>query len=149
MQFYAPLFNKDSILSYLSQDALLILDEPVNIKLAMEELERKIGGPLLTRRDSGRYKAARPVFTTLVLQIVDAFRAEGLAIGLYYSHIDWFHPDAKAFSRSNWDYDPDLMSADKGRDHCRWVIEKLRGLCEKSWPNYLDKISEFESQLPF
>ncbi|GAF90318.1 unnamed protein product, partial [marine sediment metagenome] len=28
IQFYAPLFNQDSILNYLSQDTLLILDEP-------------------------------------------------------------------------------------------------------------------------
>ncbi len=41
IQFYAPLFNKDSILSYLSQDALVILDEPVNIKLAVEDLDAK------------------------------------------------------------------------------------------------------------
>ncbi|MDI6814692.1 MAG: transcription-repair coupling factor [Dehalococcoidales bacterium] len=39
IQFYAPLFNKDSILNYLSQDALLVLDEPLNIKLAMEDLD--------------------------------------------------------------------------------------------------------------
>ena len=41
VQFYAPLFNKDSILSYLSRDALVILDEPVNIRLAMEDLDAK------------------------------------------------------------------------------------------------------------
>jgi len=38
IQFYAPLFNKDSILNYLPQNSLLILDEPVNIKLAVEDL---------------------------------------------------------------------------------------------------------------
>ncbi|MBA7483686.1 Transcription-repair-coupling factor [subsurface metagenome] len=41
MQFYATLFNKDSILSYLSPDALLVLDEPVTIKQAMEDLHAK------------------------------------------------------------------------------------------------------------
>ena len=41
MQFYAPLFNKDSILSYLSQDALLIIDEPERIKLAIEDFDAK------------------------------------------------------------------------------------------------------------
>ncbi len=38
MQFYAPLFNRDSILSYLPPDALLILDEPGNIRHSMEDL---------------------------------------------------------------------------------------------------------------
>ncbi len=41
MQFYAPLFNTDSILDYLPQDALLVFDEPQNIKLAMEDLDAK------------------------------------------------------------------------------------------------------------
>ncbi len=39
IQFYAPLFNKDSLLSYLSQDALLVLDEPLSIKAVMEDLD--------------------------------------------------------------------------------------------------------------
>jgi transcription-repair coupling factor (superfamily II helicase) len=39
LQFYAPLFDKDSILSYLSQDALLVIDEPRNVESAMEDLE--------------------------------------------------------------------------------------------------------------
>ncbi|HEX74076.1 MAG TPA: transcription-repair coupling factor [Dehalococcoidia bacterium] len=39
IQFYAPLFNKDSILNYLPPNSLLILDEPMNIKLAVEDLD--------------------------------------------------------------------------------------------------------------
>jgi transcription-repair coupling factor (superfamily II helicase) len=38
IQFYAPLFNQDSILSYLPKDTLIVLDEPVNIRLAIEDL---------------------------------------------------------------------------------------------------------------
>ena len=38
-QFYAPIFNTDSILSYLPPDALLILDEPVSVRTAMEVLD--------------------------------------------------------------------------------------------------------------
>ncbi len=41
MQFYAPLFNQDSILSYLPQDALIVLDEPVNIRQATEDLDAR------------------------------------------------------------------------------------------------------------
>jgi transcription-repair coupling factor (superfamily II helicase) len=39
MQFYAPLFNQDSILSYLPQDALIVLDEPTSISQAMKNLD--------------------------------------------------------------------------------------------------------------
>ena len=55
----------------------------------------------------------------------------------------------KEYFEGNWDYNPDLMSADKERDHYRWIIKQLRDLGEKSWPNYIDKIDEHESKLPF
>ncbi len=41
IEFYAPLFNEDSILNYLSQDTLLVLDEPRNIRLAIDDLHAK------------------------------------------------------------------------------------------------------------
>ena len=48
----------------------------------------------------------------LTRAIVDAFRAEGLAVGLYYSHIDWHHADGKYFSRDYWEYDPSRIDSD-------------------------------------
>lgn len=44
--------------------------------------------------------------------IIDAFRAEGLAIGLYFSHIDWHHADGRRFSRGHRDFDPSLVDRD-------------------------------------
>ncbi len=41
--FYAPLFNPDSLLDYLSANARLIIDEPENIKLAIAELDSEAG----------------------------------------------------------------------------------------------------------
>lgn len=37
----------------------------------------------------------------LVAEYVDAFRAEGLKVGLYYSIIDWNHPDYPAYRHAN------------------------------------------------
>jgi alpha-L-fucosidase len=34
-----------------------------------------------------------PIHKDLVKEMVDAFRAEGLRVGFYYSLIDWHHPD--------------------------------------------------------
>lgn len=48
----------------------------------------------------------------LTRAVVEAFRAEGLAIGLYYSHIDWHHPDGRFFSHGHWDYDPGRIDRD-------------------------------------
>jgi transcription-repair coupling factor (superfamily II helicase) len=43
VQFYAPLFNHDSLLSYLPANALTVLDEPLSIRRAAEELDREAG----------------------------------------------------------------------------------------------------------
>lgn len=39
IRFYAPLFNQDSLLSYLPQEVLLVLDEPQNIARSIIELD--------------------------------------------------------------------------------------------------------------
>jgi alpha-L-fucosidase len=39
--------------------------------------------------------------------IVNAFRREGLGIGLYYSHLDWHHPDG-VWHKRRWDHVPSL-----------------------------------------
>jgi transcription-repair coupling factor (superfamily II helicase) len=39
MQFYAPLFNTDSLLDFLHPDCLIVLDEPMNIAQAIDDLE--------------------------------------------------------------------------------------------------------------
>jgi alpha-L-fucosidase len=51
----------------------------------------------------------------LIKEYVDAFRAEGIKIGIYYSLIDWYHPDYPAYGdklhpmRDNEDF--------KGKEH--------------------------------
>jgi alpha-L-fucosidase len=67
----------------------------------------------LTEYKSTNTKAGRD----LVREFVDAFRAEGLKVGLYYSIIDWHHPDYPAYGdayhpmRDNVEYkrDPSLF----------------------------------------
>jgi transcription-repair coupling factor (superfamily II helicase) len=65
MQFYAPLFNNDSILSYLSQDGLLVLDESLNIKLAVDDLDAKANELRTEKLESGElpHNFPRPYFT--------------------------------------------------------------------------------------
>ncbi len=41
LTFYAPLFNRDSILSYLPQNTLIVLNEPLSLKSAAEDLDAK------------------------------------------------------------------------------------------------------------
>ena len=65
IQFYAPLFNQDSILSYLPQDALIVLDEPINIRRAVEDLDAKAEELRAEKLKEGElpHNLPRPYFT--------------------------------------------------------------------------------------
>jgi transcription-repair coupling factor (superfamily II helicase) len=40
-EFYAPLFNQDSLLSYLPENTLVILDEPLSVRRTIEDFDNK------------------------------------------------------------------------------------------------------------
>ena len=65
IQFYAPLFNQDSILSYLSEDTLLILDEPQNLENTIADLHAEASELRLEKLEEGELPAnfPRPYFT--------------------------------------------------------------------------------------
>ena len=46
----------------------------------------------------------RPQRRDLVREFVDAFRAEGLRVGLYFSLSDWHHPDYPALADEDRPY---------------------------------------------
>ena len=57
-----------------------------------------------------------PAGRDLVREYVDAFRAEGLHIGFYYSLIDWHHPDFPIDKLHPRRFDADAMEKNKTRD---------------------------------
>lgn len=57
----------------------------------------------------------------LVKEYVDAFRAEGLKVGFYYSLIDWHHPDYPHFNDPIHPRRGDPACTDKHRDFSRYV----------------------------
>ena len=65
LRFYAPLFGRDSILDYLPQDILLVLDEPRSIELAATDLDTKAEELRMAKRGRGELPASfpRPYFT--------------------------------------------------------------------------------------
>ncbi|MFQ6122855.1 MAG: transcription-repair coupling factor, partial [Dehalococcoidales bacterium] len=71
-QFYASLFNKDNLLSYLPQNALVILDEPRSIEQAMEELDAEANQMRLEKLERGELPRnfPRPYFTWKELEPV-------------------------------------------------------------------------------
>ena len=60
-----------------------------------------------------------PYGRDIVREFVDAMRAEGIRVGLYFSLIDWHHPDYPAFTEADQPYrfravaaaDPEALAA--------------------------------------
>jgi len=65
MQFYAALFNNDSILDYLPRSALIMLDEPASIEQAVAELDAEAEQMRLEKLAGGELPRnfPRPYFT--------------------------------------------------------------------------------------
>ena len=63
------------------------------------------------------YKSTNTPFgRDLVREYADAFRAEGLKVGFYYSLIDWHHPDFPIDMLHPRRNDPDAFEQNQGRD---------------------------------
>lgn len=72
-----------------------------------------------------------PYGKDLLRPFVDAFRAEGLRIGFYYSLIDWHHPDFTVDPRHPQRNHPDATKINEGRDIRRYAAfmrEQVREL---------------------
>lgn len=76
-----------------------------------------------------------PFGRDLVREYVDAFRAEGLEIGFYYSLIDWHHPDFPIDVQHPRALDPDAEEQDKGRDMCKYA-QYMRNQITELLTNY-------------
>lgn len=76
-----------------------------------------------------------PAGRDLVREYVDAFRAEGLHIGFYYSLIDWHHPEFPIDMLHPRRDDPDAEEQSKGRDMHKYA-EYMRNQVTELLTNY-------------
>nr|WP_280516660.1 alpha-L-fucosidase [Devosia pacifica] len=68
------------------------------------------------------YKATNtPIGRDLLAEYVEAFRAEGLKIGFYYSLIDWHHPDFTIDVHHPQRNHPGVEQLNSGRDMTRYA----------------------------
>lgn len=82
------------------------------------------------------YKSTNTPFgRDIVREYVDAFRAEGLHIGFYYSLIDWHHPDFPIDILHPRRNDPDARELDQGRDMHKYA-QYMRNQVEELLTNY-------------
>lgn len=67
----------------------------------------------------------------LVQEFVDAFRAEGLKVGFYYSLLDWHHPEYRLDALHPRAHDANGQALDEGRDMAKYnqyVRDQVREL---------------------
>lgn len=84
------------------------------------------------------YKSTNtPCGRDLVREYADAFRAEGLHVGFYYSLIDWHHPDFTIDSLHPRRNDPDVARQNEGRDMHRYA-QYMRNQVTELLTNYGD-----------
>jgi alpha-L-fucosidase len=80
------------------------------------------GFAMYPTRYSDHSIAATPYGKDIVGPFIDAVRAEGLKVGLYFSLIDWHHPDY-----------PPITDADKPYNVLKRILQS-----RKEWPRYLE-----------
>ena len=76
-----------------------------------------------------------PAGRDLVKEYVEAFRAEGLKVGFYYSLIDWHHPDFPIDTKHPRRFDDHVPELNKGRDMRRYA-EYMRNQVTELLTNY-------------
>ena len=82
------------------------------------------------------YKATNtPAGRDLVRDFVEAFRAEGLRVGFYYSLLDWHHPDFTIDVHHPRRDDPDAQAQNDGRSMARYC-EYVRNQVAELLTNY-------------
>ena len=82
------------------------------------------------------YKSTNaPCERDLVREFVDAVRAEGLRVGLYYSLIDWHHPDFPKYNDCNHPMRGDPAYQDEKIDFDRYLAY-MHGQIEELVTNY-------------
>ncbi|MCL2433499.1 MAG: alpha-L-fucosidase [Clostridia bacterium] len=81
----------------------------------------------LTDYNAAKTKAGRD----LVREFVDAFRAEGLKVGIYYSLLDWHHPDFPPYGK--WSEDEARVNKPRNFDN---YLNYFHGQVEELCRNY-------------
>ena len=130
-QPYFDQFNPDNF----DPKAWARLARQAGMKYAVLTAKHHDGFCLFDSRLTDYKSTNTPCGRDLVREYVEAFRAEGLKVGLYYSLLDWHHPDYPAYGdrhhpmRDNQDYQG------RPQEFARY-IEYLHGQVKELLTNY-------------
>lgn len=76
-----------------------------------------------------------PYGRDIVAEFLEAFRAEGLRVGLYFSLLDWHHPDYPHYGDRNHPMRNDPRYGNEGRDFARY-LDYMHGQIREICTNY-------------
>ena len=83
------------------------------------------------------YKSTNtPAGRDLVREYVDAFRAEGIKVGFYYSLLDWHHPDYPAYGDAFHPMRDNEAYKDQTGEHFERYLEYMHGQVRELLTNY-------------
>jgi alpha-L-fucosidase len=77
---------------------------------------------LFDSKHTGYKATVAPCGRDLIAPLVEAMRAEGLKVGLYYSLLDWHHPDYPVDKQHPQAGDKAFREATKGRDVKKYAV---------------------------
>lgn len=93
---YQPFFNEFNPVNYHPREWARAA-KAAGMKYAVMTAKHHDGFCLFDSKLT-EYKATNtPAGRDLIREYIEAFRAEGLKVGLYYSLLDWYHPDYPAY----------------------------------------------------
>ena len=129
---YLPYFREFSAPDF-NPRAWAAMARKAGMKYAVLTAKHHDGFCLFDSRHTDFKSTNTPFGRDAVREFVDAFRAEGLKVGLYYSLLDWHHPDYPHYGDANHPMRDDPSQDNAGRDFNRYLDymhAQVRELCE-------------------
>ena len=117
---YLPYFREFSAPDF-NPRAWAAMARKAGMKYAVLTAKHHDGFCLFDSRYTDFKSTNTPFGRDAVREFVDAFRAEGLKVGLYYSLLDWQHPDYPHYGDQHHPMRDDPCQDNAGRDFNRYL----------------------------
>ena len=120
VEAYDPFFKRFDPVDFDAR-ALAKLAKAAGMKYAVMTAKHHDGFCLFDSKLTDYKSTANAAKRDLVREFVDAFRAEGLKVGLYYSLLDWHHPDYPHFGDNHHPERDNVAWKDRPADFSRYI----------------------------
>jgi len=131
---YQPFFDEFNPISYNPREWAKAAKE-AGMKYAVMTAKHHDGFCLFDSKLTDYKVTNTPAKRDLLREYIEAFRDEGLKVGLYYSLLDWHHPDYPAFGDNHHPMRSNEAFKDRQQDFGRYV-EYLHGQVKELLTGY-------------